>query len=393
MPHVDDGTLHAFIDGALRAEEPERARQVAAHLETCADCRARLEEAAETRDRAAGILAAVDAGLHEEGAAGSAAARPDFADVLARADRDRQGAGTGPGSEPTGRWARQYRWTRGLAWAATLVIALGAGYMVRDLVGPTGELRNTSMEQSAPPVEQSADAASRPALTRDAVEADTDAVAGGADTDAVADGANGGADGGGAMPEGDAGSDAARDGSADEEAAARSTVQRPSAEPGVAADAPTAMEAGATTSPWRSATMEEAEVAAGPIHVLPGAALAAVETADGRVRTRQVLRDGVEVLVVQSRTTGDAVAKAGEESELEAVRTRSALRADAAPAEMADVAGVAPTLLEADLDSLAAVTGALATVTIVRDGVRLELTGRLPADLLRALGATASPGG
>ena len=381
MPHVDDGTLHAFIDGALRAEEPERARQVAAHLETCADCRARLEEAAETRDRAAGILAAVDAGLHEEGAAGSAAARPDFADVLARADRDRQGAGTGPGSEPTGRWARQYRWTRGLAWAATLVIALGAGYMVRDLVGPTGELRNTSMEQSAPPVEQSADAASRPALTRDAVEADTDAVAGGA---------NGGADGGGAMPEGDAGSDAARDGSADEEAAARSTVQRPSAEPGVAADAPTAMEAGATTSPWRSATMEEAEVAAGPIHLLPGATLTAVETADGRVRTRQVLRDGAEVLVVQSRTTDDAAAKAGDEPELEAVRARSA-RAGAAPAEMTDVANVAPTLLEADLDSLAAVTDTSATVTVVRDGVRLELTGRLPADLLRALGAVASP--
>ena len=113
MPHVDDGTLHALLDGALGILEPEHAGAVRAHLESCAECRSRLDEAAALRERADGVL-----GLLEP------AADPDFQEVLVRA-----------GARRTGLRA-QLRWTRGAAWAATLVVALGTGYLIRDRMVP-----------------------------------------------------------------------------------------------------------------------------------------------------------------------------------------------------------------------------------------------------------------
>ena len=149
MPHVDDGTLHALLDGALRAEEPGRADAVEAHLDACADCRARLKHAAALRDQAGDVLGALDAGLAAGG--DQAAAVPDFGEVLARAAT---GAGDRSGTAEAGdardrradsdRLRRQLGWTRGLAWAATIAVALGTGYMIRDLAGPTGQVPRAS---------------------------------------------------------------------------------------------------------------------------------------------------------------------------------------------------------------------------------------------------------
>ncbi|NIP77733.1 MAG: hypothetical protein GWM90_00430, partial [Gemmatimonadetes bacterium] len=54
---MDEGTLHALLDGALRAESPDEADRAEAHLRACEDCRARYERAAELRDAATGVLA------------------------------------------------------------------------------------------------------------------------------------------------------------------------------------------------------------------------------------------------------------------------------------------------------------------------------------------------
>ncbi|HUH13554.1 MAG TPA: zf-HC2 domain-containing protein, partial [Longimicrobiales bacterium] len=56
MPHIDEGRLAAYLDGALGASDPAGAAAVRAHLETCADCRARLEEERALRERASAIL-------------------------------------------------------------------------------------------------------------------------------------------------------------------------------------------------------------------------------------------------------------------------------------------------------------------------------------------------
>lgn len=146
MPHIDEGTLHALLDGALRADSPDRARDVEAHIERCPDCRARLDAAAELRADADRILA--DAAPE---------AAPDFDEVLARAGR---APGPGSAGRPRAGLSRQERWTRGAAWAASLVLALGTGYLIRDMaVEPGGADRSSAGRESEAVSAPAADAA------------------------------------------------------------------------------------------------------------------------------------------------------------------------------------------------------------------------------------------
>lgn len=140
MAHMDEGTLHALLDGALRAMEPERAEAVQAHLESCAECRARAEEAARLRGRTDEILGVLEPSV-----------TPDFEEVLVRAGAR--------GRAPTSGLLRQHRWTRGLAWAATIVIALGTGYLIRDQVvpGPAAEVTSSEAADRAAGPRQAAD--------------------------------------------------------------------------------------------------------------------------------------------------------------------------------------------------------------------------------------------
>jgi anti-sigma factor RsiW len=101
MSHVDEGTLHAYIDGEL---PPAEAQGVAEHLAHCPVCRGRVEE-----ERA--LIARADQVL--------ALARPPERDLPAF----RAGA-----QEPPVRWWRPV--PAPLAWAATVVLALGIGIYV-----------------------------------------------------------------------------------------------------------------------------------------------------------------------------------------------------------------------------------------------------------------------
>jgi hypothetical protein len=158
MPHVDEGTLHALLDGALRAESPDEADRVEAHLRACEDCRARYRSAAEIRDSATAILGATQVDVE-----------PDFEDVLRRAE-DPGAAVAPPAAGPRLALARQARWTRRVAWAASIVVALGTGYLVGDRLGglpdtagrdeaarseAAGESRDGPPDPAAPPAVQS----------------------------------------------------------------------------------------------------------------------------------------------------------------------------------------------------------------------------------------------
>ena len=57
MPHVDEGALHAYLDGALDDYPNGEARRIRAHLERCASCGAALAEARSLRDTAEAVLA------------------------------------------------------------------------------------------------------------------------------------------------------------------------------------------------------------------------------------------------------------------------------------------------------------------------------------------------
>ncbi len=98
MSHVDDGTLHAYLDGEL---SPVESQDVEAHIAQCSGCRDRLEEERALIARADELL-----GL---------AAPPDRATPPFR---------PGDREPPVRLW---WRVRLPLAWAATVVLALGAG--------------------------------------------------------------------------------------------------------------------------------------------------------------------------------------------------------------------------------------------------------------------------
>jgi hypothetical protein len=102
MSHVDEGTLHAYLDGELPA--PERTA-LEAHLAGCATCRAALSEERALLERATALLGA---------------ARP-----VERPAPPFEQLRQAPNRSP-------WRVRTSFAWAASLALALGLGYYLRS---------------------------------------------------------------------------------------------------------------------------------------------------------------------------------------------------------------------------------------------------------------------
>lgn len=104
MSHVDDGTLHAYLDGELAPPERER---VEGHLAGCPSCRVRLDEERSLIERATRLL------------------------DLAAPDQ----AGVAPPLRGLRRPPRWWRFRTPLVWAATVVLAAGLGWYLRGGAG------------------------------------------------------------------------------------------------------------------------------------------------------------------------------------------------------------------------------------------------------------------
>jgi putative zinc finger protein len=97
MPHLDEGTLHALLDGEIpSAELPP----IQAHLHGCAECRARLAEEQDLLAESDRLIEALEL--------------PEAAPAVV------------PVRNPSRRV-----WPTRLAWAATVVLAAGLGYSAR----------------------------------------------------------------------------------------------------------------------------------------------------------------------------------------------------------------------------------------------------------------------
>jgi anti-sigma factor RsiW len=107
MSHVDDGTLHAYLDGEL---SPAEAQGVDAHLAQCPACRGRLEEERALITRAGELLA-----------------------LAAPPDRELPPFRAGDVKPPTRLW---WQVRLPLAWAATVALALGIGTYLGSGVEP-----------------------------------------------------------------------------------------------------------------------------------------------------------------------------------------------------------------------------------------------------------------
>ena len=125
MRHVDEGDLHAWLDGALDQLGDGRAAEVREHLRSCASCREALVAEETLRARADQVLTlAVPRSIDA----------PPFETLVERAHALQ------PPVAPAAR-SRLSRVTW-MGWAASVVVALGAGWTARTLeMSPDAEMR------------------------------------------------------------------------------------------------------------------------------------------------------------------------------------------------------------------------------------------------------------
>lgn len=129
MQHLDEGTLHAVLDGEIESDELVA---IEAHLANCPGCRSRLAEARSFREVSDALLTELDA---EPALAGAILAEPagarayESGPVFAAAAP----APMAPSTQPVKAAPSHPRWIRPLAWAATIVLALGIGQAGREL--------------------------------------------------------------------------------------------------------------------------------------------------------------------------------------------------------------------------------------------------------------------
>jgi anti-sigma factor RsiW len=139
MSHLDEGTLHALLDGELDLHE---VKEIQAHIGSCAACGTRLREVKEFHgesDRLVGVLEVPAAPSRRTAVSAEAPeAEPDASAPYAVATAERAARrpprSSGPAAEPPplllpenpdygrGRFIRRMR------WAALVLVTVGAGY-------------------------------------------------------------------------------------------------------------------------------------------------------------------------------------------------------------------------------------------------------------------------
>lgn len=125
MQHADEGTLHAYLDGELDAAERAELER---HLSVCVPCRNALAEARTFLSESDGMIRALDV------------ATPNAAPAPLR-----------PATRPFVRLTT-------LAWAASILVAVGLGYSLRNAPLPTAaapvatDATGTPVAQPATPI-------------------------------------------------------------------------------------------------------------------------------------------------------------------------------------------------------------------------------------------------
>ena len=120
MRHVTDGELHAFLDGSLDLLPDGRGAEVRDHISSCSVCQERLQDEEAVRAQAQNLLNSPSV---------PEVSLPSFEELRERAAAPPLRL-QDPGDEEAA--TTRYRGPlRGmpLAWAATIVLALGVGWM------------------------------------------------------------------------------------------------------------------------------------------------------------------------------------------------------------------------------------------------------------------------
>ena len=124
MRHIPEEELHAYLDQALSRSQ---CVEIESHLATCLACRRDRDDIAALRDRTTALLATL---------APRRRIPPPFAKIRARA---------------AARASGRRRMAHGAAWAASILLALGFGWIASSWVGSTN--RPTPVETATLPSE------------------------------------------------------------------------------------------------------------------------------------------------------------------------------------------------------------------------------------------------
>lgn len=137
MQHPDEGTIHAWLDGALDEHE---AAQLAEHVATCAECEARVIEARGLIAGASRVLLALDAapGGVIPTASGGAAATPER-------DTEREAP-----ARATRHWWRRRGITPALAAAAAVAFVAAGSVLVVRMSEPRTTTELAARVEAAP---------------------------------------------------------------------------------------------------------------------------------------------------------------------------------------------------------------------------------------------------
>jgi len=110
MPHINEGTLHAYLDGALPLPGVMSVAEIEQHVAACEHCHTALNDERTLRDRAGAVLGGADLQID----------RPSFAAIQSQTDRHRA------------RRIVRLRRLQGLAAAAVVVTVVGVSLVFRD---------------------------------------------------------------------------------------------------------------------------------------------------------------------------------------------------------------------------------------------------------------------
>jgi hypothetical protein len=149
MPHLDEGTLHALLDGELEGTE---VLEIQAHLGGCASCGSRLKDIREFMTEADRLLGSVDLPHTPGRPAPSIGPRTVLAQDVSQPPREAPARAPNrplpPPPPRPGAWEEppvllipdnpdtielKQRWLHGMGWAATIAVAVGLGFMVSQL--------------------------------------------------------------------------------------------------------------------------------------------------------------------------------------------------------------------------------------------------------------------
>ncbi len=151
MSHLDEGTLHALIDGELELTE---VKEIQAHLGSCAACGSRLREVREFLAESDRLVATLQYSGTPKRPADLPPAAPPVQEAPPPRER-RPPPRNSPNDTPqvllipdNPEYGVSGRWSQGIRWAALLAVTVGAGYLANE-VRRRGELPLAEMAREA----------------------------------------------------------------------------------------------------------------------------------------------------------------------------------------------------------------------------------------------------